>query len=63
MALALRWLLHHTVTDAIILGASSLDQFRENLAESSGGELPDAAVDACDVIWNKLRGETPKYNR
>jgi 1-deoxyxylulose-5-phosphate synthase len=36
VSLALTWLLHHTPTDAVILGASKLEQLTENLAACDG---------------------------
>ena len=63
VSLALNWLLHHTPTDAVILGASRLEQLEENLKAMEEGPLPAATVAACDGVWAKLRGVTPKYNR
>ena len=63
VSLSLCWLLHHTQADCLILGASRLDQLEENLKAAGEGPLPPDAVAACDAVWNKLRGVTPKYNR
>ena len=62
--ISLNWLLHHTATDSIILGASKLAQLEQNLdALENGGPLPEDVVAACDAVWRKLRGVTPKYHR
>lgn len=63
VSLALNWLLHHTQTSCIILGASSVEQLNQNLAAAEEGSLPEETVRACDQIWQSLRGITPKYNR
>jgi aryl-alcohol dehydrogenase-like predicted oxidoreductase len=63
VSLALNWLLHHTAADCIILGASRLEQLEQNLAALEEGPLPPEAVEACDRVWDGLRGVTPKYNR
>jgi 1-deoxyxylulose-5-phosphate synthase len=63
VGLALCWLLHHTPTDAVILGASRLGQLAENLAACEGGPLPAEAISRCDEVWRRLRGPVPKYNR
>jgi aryl-alcohol dehydrogenase-like predicted oxidoreductase len=63
IGLALNWLQHHTATDCVILGASNLEQLEQNLRAWEGGPLPDEAVRACDEVWDRLRGITPKYNR
>ena len=63
ISLALNWLLHHTQTASIILGASRLDQLEANIAACEQGPLAEDTVKACDAVWAKLRGVTPKYNR
>lgn len=62
-SLSLNWLLHHTQTDCVILGASRLEQLEENLKALADGPLPREALEACDRVWDGLRGVTPKYNR
>jgi aryl-alcohol dehydrogenase-like predicted oxidoreductase len=61
--LALNWVLHHTPTDCIIVGASTVEQLTQNVEAMHKGALPEDAVRACDTVWNRLRGITPKYNR
>ncbi len=61
--LSLNWLLHHTATDVVILGASRLDQLQQNLDVLERGPLPAEALTAIDQVWRNLRGVTPKYNR
>lgn len=60
---SLNWLLHHTATDCVILGASKLEQLEQNLDAFERGPLPEETVAACDSVWLNLRGITPKYNR
>lgn len=63
VSLALNWLLHHTATDCVILGASRLEQLDENLRSLEDGPLTPETLSACDKIWSRLRGVTPQYNR
>jgi aryl-alcohol dehydrogenase-like predicted oxidoreductase len=63
VSLSLNWLLHHTPIDCVILGASRLEQLEENLKAVQDGPLPQETLAACDAVWSKLRGVTPKYNR
>src|SRR5579863_2197921 len=63
VSFALNWLLHHTATDCVILGASRLEQLQENLKAMGDGPLAAESVEACDRVWAKLRGCTPQYNR
>jgi aryl-alcohol dehydrogenase-like predicted oxidoreductase len=60
---AFRWLLSQPVVDSVILGATNLDQLDDNLMACQGPPLPPDVLAACDRIWEKLRGVTPKYNR
>jgi aryl-alcohol dehydrogenase-like predicted oxidoreductase len=63
ISVAFAWLLHHSATDVVILGASRTEQLQQNLAACGEGPLPDAVVEACDRIWQELRGPIPVYNR
>jgi len=63
ISLAFNWLLHHTATDCVILGATTLEQLEQNLAACSEGPLAAEAVAACDRVWQALRGPIPVYNR
>lgn len=63
IGLAFAWLLHHTATDCVILGASNLEQLKQNLAASWEGPLTDDIVHECDEVWQNLRGPIPVYNR
>jgi len=61
--LAFQWLLSQPIVDSIILGASRLAQFEENVKACEAGPLDAAALAHCDAVWQHLRGVTPKYNR
>jgi 1-deoxyxylulose-5-phosphate synthase len=61
--MALNWVLHHTAADCAIIGASTEAQLAQNLEAMERGPLPADVVTACDGVWNRLRGITPKYNR
>ena len=63
IGLSLNWILHHTTVDAVILGASRLEQLEQNLKTLGDGPLAKETLDACDQVWRDLRGVTPKYNR
>jgi len=61
--LALNWLLSHTATDCVILGASRIEQLEQCLEVFGRGPLPAEALTGIDSVWRQLRGVTPKYNR
>jgi aryl-alcohol dehydrogenase-like predicted oxidoreductase len=63
VSLALNWLLHHTATDCVILGASKMEQLEENLNAMEEGPLDSGTVASCDQVWAKIRGVSPQYNR
>ena len=61
--LALRWIFHRPGADCVILGASRFAHVEMNLDASEGDALPDEAMEACESVWQDLRGPTPQYNR
>jgi aryl-alcohol dehydrogenase-like predicted oxidoreductase len=61
--LALTWLLHHTPTDCVILGASKIEQLEQCLDVFGKSPLDESTIAALDQVWRDLRGITPKYNR
>jgi aryl-alcohol dehydrogenase-like predicted oxidoreductase len=63
VSIALSWLLHHTQTDCVLLGATSMDQLEQNLAACDEGPLPPEVLEVCDDVWEELRSPVPVYNR
>jgi aryl-alcohol dehydrogenase-like predicted oxidoreductase len=63
ISVALNWLLCHTPTDCIILGASRVEQLEQNLAACKEGPLPLDMLQVCDEVWADLRNPVPVYNR
>jgi aryl-alcohol dehydrogenase-like predicted oxidoreductase len=63
VSMSLNWLQHHTASDVIVLGASSMAQLNENLSAIEDGPLPGDVLKACDQVWQDLRGPLPLYNR
>jgi len=63
ISLSLNWLLHHTITDCVILGASKMDQLEQNLSSLSDGPLSIETLAIINQVWAELRGATPIYNR
>ena len=65
---ALRWLSHHSDLDSkkgdgVVLGASTVAHFENNLDALTGGPLPESVVDALDEAWEICRPECVKYFR
>ena len=60
---ALNWLLHHTQTDCVLLGATRMEQLEQNLAACEKGPLPPEVLQVCDKVWAELRSPVPIYNR
>ncbi|HEX4022666.1 MAG TPA: aldo/keto reductase [Acidobacteriaceae bacterium] len=63
ISLAFAWLLHNTATDVVILGASNLEQLKQNIEASQEEPLADNIVHECNEVWRNLRGPIPMYNR
>lgn len=61
--ISLNWLLHHTSTDCVILGADNVEQIKQNLDVLEHGPLADETLAGCDHVWQELGAVTPRYNR
>ncbi|XP_069466494.1 aflatoxin B1 aldehyde reductase member 4-like [Ambystoma mexicanum] len=67
-AAALRWMYHHSKLqgehgDAVIIGISSMEQLKQNLAGAEEGPLLPAVLEAFDQAWNLVAHECPNYFR
>jgi len=68
-AAAHRWLAHHSElrwsqSDAIIVGASSVDMLKDNVRDiREGGALPVLVLVAMERAWQHCRPECPTYYR
>lgn len=70
---ALRWLVHHSALTndvkshgfdhSVVLGASRMTHFNDNLAACSDGPLPDTLVDVLEEGWDTVRAHCIKYFR
>lgn len=60
---ALRWLLHHSLADGIILGATRISHLQANLAACDEGPLPDELLRAIDEAWTIAKPDCPQYWR
>lgn len=60
--LAFQWLAAQDVVDSILVGFSKMEHLEENLTAWEG-ELDDDTLKACDDVWEKIRGDSFKYNR
>lgn len=63
---ALRWIMHHSQLDAergdaVIIGASNLQQLEENLVDLEKDPLPDDVVEALDRAWLMTKGVVNNY--
>lgn len=61
-ALALRWAIYHShldgkYGDAVILGASSLEQLEANLNAADAGPLDEDMVKMVEGVWEVVKGE------
>jgi len=63
---AYRWLCHHsqldaTKGDAIILGASRLEQMNQNMQSLGKGVLSNNIIDAMGTAWEVAKPDSPAY--
>jgi aflatoxin B1 aldehyde reductase len=65
---AFRWLVEHSALDgehgdAILIGASSISQLKQNLALLDKGKLDDSVLNAFNYAWEVSKSESPAYFR
>jgi len=65
---AFRWLIHHSLLDSskgdgIIIGASSMVQFEQNMDVMKQNVLPEMVLAAFDAAWTEARLDSPEYFR
>ena len=61
---AYRWLAFHSKlnnNDAIILGASKLEQMAQNISCLRNGVLPEHIIEAINDAWEIARPDSPSY--
>jgi aflatoxin B1 aldehyde reductase len=63
---AFRWLVNHSCLDkskrdGIVVGASSLEQLKQNIASAAKGSLPDTIMNAFDDAWSEAKAGSPEY--
>jgi aryl-alcohol dehydrogenase-like predicted oxidoreductase len=63
VSLSLRWLWSQDLITGVLIGASRLEQLKQNLQSLSQENLPVEILEACDQVWTTLKGPAPKYNR
>ena len=61
--LALNWCASLSYVDNTLLGMSSLDQFKQNIAWVRDEPLSKEVLDKCDAVWAKIDDQSFKYNR
>jgi len=65
---AFRWLVHHSSLDSskgdgIIIGASSMAQFEQNMDVMKQDVLPEKVLVAFDAAWQEAKPDSPEYFR
>lgn len=61
--LALRWMRSQPIVDVVLIGASTDEQLAQNLKAVHESPLPRDVLEACDAVWDELKGPVPRYNR
>jgi aryl-alcohol dehydrogenase-like predicted oxidoreductase len=60
--LAFQWLASHDFVDSIIIGFTRMEHLDENVAAWEG-KLASETLQACDQVWDKIKGVSFQYNR
>ncbi|KAL9029220.1 MAG: hypothetical protein Q9196_002516 [Gyalolechia fulgens] len=66
-AVALRWTVYHSMLraesgDAVILGASSVEQLDKNLAAVEAGPLEDDLANIVYEVWERVQDDAARYH-
>lgn len=61
-----RWLAYHSMLngdrgDAILIGASKLAHLKQNMETIKAGPLPEDLLEAFEMAWNVVKGDSPEY--
>jgi aflatoxin B1 aldehyde reductase len=67
-AVALRWIMYHSslsgeLGDKIIIGASNLEQLKQNLEFFEQGSLSEKLLKAVNEVWEMAKDTAPVYHR
>lgn len=65
-AVALRWTVYHSILDgaygdAVIVGASSVNQLKKNLDAIEDGPLPERITKVVDDVWESVKDNAADY--
>jgi len=63
-AASLRWAIHHSALsgeqgDGVIIGASKVEQLKENLEICDAGPLPEEVVETINGVWPSVKENAP----
>jgi aflatoxin B1 aldehyde reductase member 3 len=63
---AYRWLVNHSMMnasmgDSILLGASRIEQMKQNILATTKGKLPQSVINAMDIAWDIAKPDSPAY--
>ncbi|KAH9889652.1 Aldo/keto reductase [Xylariomycetidae sp. FL2044] len=67
LEMAMRWIVHHSQLDVlgggdgVVIGASTLQQLRDNLDYLEKGPLPQDVVDVLELAWGKAKADNGPY--
>lgn len=63
LELAMRWCVSQQHVDSILIGASRIEQLRQNIELAGHGPLGGEILRECDDVWEIISGRRFKYNR
>ncbi|MBO7730454.1 MAG: aldo/keto reductase [Lachnospiraceae bacterium] len=63
LELAIRWILSEPAVTSPIIGVSRLEQLKQNIEIVEKGALQLQVKDACDGVWNRIKGDYFSYHR
>lgn len=61
--LAINWCNSRSCVNSILVGMSSLDQLKQNIAWLHDEPLAKDVMNKCDEVWARIDDQSFKYNR
>ena len=57
------WVAQHSFVDSVLIGASSMKHFEQNIKALDGRPLSEETMRRCDEVWTQIAGTRYQYNR
>lgn len=60
---SIKWVAQHDFVDSVLIGASSMKHFEQNIKALDGRPLSEETMRRCNEVWTQIAGTRYQYNR